>query len=168
MDNFSLLPLLTASIFINIFLFASQKKFQNIFKSLLSEIKGLQNLLSNSTGNIDKIIQENKNLLNQVESLKKNKEKLLTIKTGDKVICGESLTGGSNDFEVLYECHVMEATEQKLKLNAFDFKSNDDWANKNRQSVISFYQDKWTNRDKCEIIIDKQHIRDSKLDDLIN
>ena len=62
----------------------------------------------------------------------------------------------------------METTEQKLKLNAFDFKSNDDWANKNRQAVIIFYQDKWTNRDKCEIIIDKQHIKDSKLDDLLN
>ena len=102
--------LLVASILFNIFFFVIQNRFE-IFKSLIPEISSLKSLLSNSTTNLDIIFRED-----------------LTNKTQ------------SHSFSVLYECNVVETTEKKLKLNAFDFKSNDDWANNNKQSVIAYLQ----------------------------
>ena len=165
-----LLALLLSSILINIFLFIHQKRFKSIFNKVLDEMQQLQKLLSGSTTNLDKLLQENKSLWNQVQTLKKNKENLLTVNQGDKVVIKQSLTDkkSSHTFEVLYECNVLEATESKLKLSAYDFKSEDDWANKNKKSVIDFFQDRWENRNECEMIMDQQHLRDSKLNDLLN
>ena len=165
-----LLALLLSSILINIVLFIHQKRFRSIFDKVFVEIKQLQNLLNSSTTNLDKLLQENKSLWNQVESLKKSKTTLLTVNQGDKVICKQSLTAkkSNHTFEVLYECNVIEATEKRLKLNAYDFKSDDNWANKEKQSVIDYFQERWVNRSECEMIMDQQHLRDSKLNDLLN
>jgi hypothetical protein len=86
------------------------------------------------------------------------------------VVCKQSLTAkkSNHSFEVLYECNVIEATEKRLKLNAFDFASSDDWANKNKQSVIDYFQEYWVERSECDIVMDQQHIRDTKLNDLLN
>lgn len=165
-----LLALLLSSILINIFLFIHQKRFRSIFDKVFVEIKQLQNLLNSSTTNLDKLLQENKSLWNQVESLKKSKTTLLNVNQGDKVICKQSLTAkkSNHSFDVLYECNVIEATEKRLKLNAYDFKSDDNWANKEKQSVIDYFQERWVNRSECEMIMDQQHLRDSKLNDLLN
>ena len=83
--------LLVASILFNIFFFVIQNRFE-IFKSLIPEISSLKSLLSNSTTNLDKIIQENRDLTNQIEYLKDNKNTLLTVKKGDRIIFREDLT----------------------------------------------------------------------------
>jgi hypothetical protein len=151
-------------------LYLHSNRFKKIFNSLFTEIDKLQKLLSSSTSNLDTLLKENKNLWNQLESLKKTKINLLTVNQGDKVICKQSLSRKkvNHSFEVLFECNVIEATEKKLKLNAFDFKSDDDWANKNKQSVINYFQENWIERSECDIIMNQQHIRDTKLNDLLN
>jgi hypothetical protein len=166
----TLLSLLISSVILNVVLFLHSNRFKKIFNSLFTEIDKLQKLLSSSTSNLDSLLKENKNLWNQVESLKKTKTNLLTVNQGDKVVCKQSLTAkkSNHSFEVLYECNVVEATEKRLKLSAFDFKSDDDWANKNKQSVINYFQDYWVERSECDIIMDQQHIRDTKLNDLLN
>ena len=148
----------------------NNRSFKKVFDKLFVEIDKLQKLLSSSTSNLDALLKENKNLWNQVETLKKSKNKLLTVNKGDKVICKQSLSRKANNhtFEVLFECNVLESTEKKLKLSAFDFKSDDDWANKEKKSVISYLQDKWVERSECDIVMDQQHLRDSKLNDLLN
>jgi hypothetical protein len=166
----TLLSLLVSSVIINVVLYLHSNRFKKIFNSLFTEIDKLQKLLSSSTSNLDALLKENKNLWNQVESLKKTKINLLTVNQGDKVICKQSLSKKKDNhtFEVLFECNVIEATEKKLKLNAFDFTSSDDWANKNKQSVINYFQENWIERSECDIIMDQQHIRDTKLNDLLN
>jgi len=165
-----LLSLLITSVFMNVILFIHTNRFKKIFGKLFIEIDKLQKLLSSSTSNLDSLLKENKNLWNQLESLKKTKTNLLTVNQGDKVICKQSLSKKKDNhtFEVLFECNVIEATEKKLKINAFDFTSSDDWANKEKQSVINYFQDKWVDRSECDIIMDQQHIRDTKLNDLLN
>jgi hypothetical protein len=165
-----LLSLLIASAFMNLIFVVNNKRFKKIFDKLFVEIDKLQNLLSNSTSNLDALLKENKNLWNQVETLKKNKENLLTVNQGDKVVIKQSLANkkSNHTFEVLYECNVLESTESKLKLSAYDFKSEDDWANKNKKNVIDFFQDRWESRSQCEMIMDQQHLRDTKLNDLLN
>ena len=165
-----LLALLIASAFMNLIFVVNNKRFKKIFDKLFVEIDKLQNLLSNSTSNLDALLKENKNLWNQVETLKKNKENLLTVNQGDKVVIKQSLANkkSNHTFEVLYECNVLESTESKLKLSAYDFKSEDDWANKNKKNVIDFFQDRWESRSQCEMIMDQQHLRDTKLNDLLN
>ena len=165
-----LLSLLIASVFMNVILFIHTNRFKKIFGELFIEIDKLQKLLSSSTSNLDSLLKENKNLWNQLESLKKTKTNLLTVNQGDKVICKQSLSKKKDNhtFEVLFECNVIEVTEKKLKINAFDFTSSDDWANKEKQSVINYFQDKWVDRSECDIIMDQQHIRDTKLNDLLN
>ena len=165
-----LLALLIASAFMNLIFVVNNKRFKKIFDKLFVEIDKLQNLLSNSTSNLDALLKENKNLWNQVETLKKNKENLLTVNQGDKVVIKQSLANkkSNHTFEVLYECNVLESTESKLKLSAYDFKSEDDWANKNKKNVIDFFQDRWESRSHCEMIMDQQHLRDTKLNDLLN
>jgi hypothetical protein len=166
----TLLSLLVSSVIINVVLYLHSNRFKKIFNSLFTEIDKLQNLLSSSTSNLDALLKENKNLWNQVESLKKTKINLLTVNQGDKVICKQSLSKKKDNhtFEVLFECNVIEATEKRLKLNAFDFTSSDDWANKNKQLVIDYFQENWIERSECDIIMDQQHIRDTKLNDLLN
>lgn len=165
-----LLSLLIASAFMNLIFMIHNRRFKKIFDKLFVEIDKLQKLLSSSTSNLDTLLKENKNLWNQVETLKKSKTTLLTVNKGDKVICKQSLSRkkDNHSFEVLFECNVIESTEKKLKLSAFDFKSDDGWANKEKQSVISYFQDKWVERSECDIIMDQQHLRDSKLNDLLN
>lgn len=165
-----LLSLLIASAFMNLIFVVHNKRFKKIFDKLFVEIDKLQNLLSNSTSNLDALLKENKNLWNQVQTLKKNKENLLTVNQGDKVVIKQSLANkkSNHTFEVLYECNVLESTESKLKLSAYDFKSEDDWANKNKKNVIDFFQDRWESRSQCEMIMDQQHLRDTKLNDLLN
>jgi hypothetical protein len=166
----TLLSLLVSSVIINVVLYLHSNRFKKIFNSLFTEIDKLQKLLSSSTSNLDTLLKENKNLWNQLESLKKTKINLLTVNQGDKVICKQSLSRKkvNHTFEVLFECNVIEATERKLKLGAFDFKSDDDWANKNKQLVIDYFQENWIERSECDIIMDQQHIRDTKLNDLLN
>lgn len=165
-----LLSLLIASAFMNLIFMIHNRRFKKIFDKLFVEIDKLQKLLSSSTSNLDALLKENKNLWNQVETLKKSKTTLLTVNKGDKVICKQSLSRKKNNhsFEVLFECNVLESTEKKLKLSSFDFKSDDDWANKEKPSVIAYFQDKWVDRSECDIIMDQQHLRDTKLNDLLN
>ena len=72
-------------------------------------------------------------------------------------------------FEVLYEASVLDMSTNQLKINAISFQSTHEWTNqaKNKQSVISYLQGKWVERNECEIILETQHIRDVKLDDLL-
>jgi hypothetical protein len=141
-----------------------------IFKKLLSKTDSLSKLLSGSLTNLNNLISENISLRNQIEQLKKSKQSLFAVNVGDKVIINKDLHNktASVDFEVIFECNVIEVTRNKLKLNAYDLKSNHDWPNNNRQSVIDYFQNKWENRSECDIIMEEYHIRDNKLNDLLN
>lgn len=147
--------------------------FRRIFLNqdkVISEMERLNKLLSSSTSNINNLISENLSLKNKIKVLNESKQNLLDINKGDKVICSQELCVKSDNhsFSVFYECNVIEATEKKLKISAFDFKSDDDWANKNKKQVIDFFKDKWMSRSECELVIDQQHQRDSKINDLLS
>ena len=140
-------------------------------KKLSKNIDTLNQLLSSSTSNIDKLISENVGLKQTNEQLKKSKSSLLMINKGDRVLCKQSMVHKPTDthFEVLYEASVLDMSTNQLKINAISFQSTHEWTNqaKNKQSVISYLQGKWVERNECEIILETQHIRDVKLDDLL-
>lgn len=168
-----LITALIASLIFNIISGRQNSKLKGIFlkqDNVLCEMENLSKLLSSSTSNINNLISENIMLKNKIKSLNESKQNLLDVNKGDKVICKQSLVRKTNShsFSVFYECDVVEATESRLKINAFDFKSDDDWANNNKKAVIDYLQDKWVSRSECEVIIDQQHQRDAKIDDLLN
>lgn len=168
-----LIIFLFASIIYNIISFRQNSVFKEIFikqDKVLLEMNNLSELLSSSTSNINSLISENSSLKNKIKVLNESKQNLLDVSKGDKVICKQSLSKKSDKhtFSVFYECNVIEASESRLKITAFDFKSDDDWANSNKKDVINYLKDKWVSRTECEIIIDQQHQRDSKIDDILN
>jgi hypothetical protein len=96
-------------------------------------------------------------------------KKILSINPGDKVLYIASLSLKNNDetkFIVKYEAEVVMKTELKVKLKAIDYTSEDDYARgvANRNSIISYMNNKWINIHSVELIIDNSTLRDIKLD----
>ena len=142
------------------------------FDKLNIKIKELHDLLSTSTANVNNLISENSNLRSQVNTLKKERQILLEIGVGNRVLIKQELVNKSakQEFTVLYEADVIEVSLNKLKLSATDFTSHDSWPNQatNRQGVIDFMQDRWVKKSECELITDTVFNRDAKLAELLN
>ena len=140
-------------------------------KKLSKNIDTLNQLLSSSTSNVDKLISENVGLRQLIEQLNKSKTSLLMINKGDRVLSKQNMVHKPTDthFDVLYEVVVTDISATQLKVNATSFQSTHEWPNetKNKQAVIGYLQNKWVDRSECELILNTQHIRDAKLDDLL-
>ena len=139
----------------------------------------LKSELSRSISSINSILSENKSLKSNIDSLRKSQRKIFEIQEGDKILISQSLNhtplfiGPPTDqkkeiFDVLFECDVISVTETKLKLKAIGMTSDSKYAMGIKNECIAYFQNKWENREKCELIIEQKHRRDSKLDELIN
>jgi hypothetical protein len=95
-------------------------------------------------------------------------KKILSINPGDKVLYIASLSlkdDRTKDFIIKFEAEVVMKTE-KVKLKAIDYTSDDDYGRDvaNRNSIISYMNNKWIDIDNVELIIDNSTLRDIKLD----
>jgi hypothetical protein len=72
----------------------------------------------------------------------------------------------TKDFIIKFEAEVVMKTELKVKLKAIDYTSDDDYGRDvaNRNSIISYMNNKWIDIDNVELIIDNSTLRDIKLD----
>ena len=160
---------------LNIILGINKAKLSKTVNKLLEEVKiqvisnnKLSENLNKSTTNLDKIIFDNANLKTQIKEL-------LDVIPGDRVITEASLehtdhnnNNKKHNFKVVYECEIIETTKNKFRLHAIDFYSNDSYTNTIRQNIINYYDNKWVDRNECDIVIDQRHRRDSKLIDILN
>jgi uncharacterized lipoprotein YehR (DUF1307 family) len=72
------------------------------------------------------------------------------------------------EFTVDYEVEVVDISETEIKVKALNFVGNDSFSRdpQNRQSIISFLQDKWISKNEAQLILDESYSRQSKLEEL--
>jgi hypothetical protein len=78
-------------------------------------------------------------------------------------------TSTKTDFKVTYEVEIIEVSENKIKVSAYDFTSTDSFARDptNKQNIIGFFQNQWVPKKDVELLIDKTDIRDSKIEQIL-
>jgi hypothetical protein len=71
---------------------------------------------------------------------------------------------------VTYEVEIIEVSENKIKVSAYDFTSTDSFARDptNKQNIIGFFQNQWVPKKDVELLIDKTDIRDSKIEQILS
>ena len=155
----------------NILFLIKRNKLISKIDYMMDSNRNLNDKLSKSTTNIDQLGFDNANLKSTINSMKREKRKMLEIQEGDRVLITQNLDhttdGKKKSITVLFECNVTQASENKLKLNATDA-LEDSYVLGIKKECLIFFQNKWMNRTDCELIIDDKHRRDSKLDELIN
>lgn len=79
-------------------------------------------------------------------------------------------TSTNASFSVNYEVDIIEESKNQIKVKAYNYYSDDQIANnsKIRTSIISFMNNKWVEKNDCEIIFDNQQSRNLKLNKLLN
>jgi hypothetical protein len=73
-------------------------------------------------------------------------------------------------FKVTYEVEILEASENKVKVSAYDFTSTDSFARdpKNKSAIIGFYQNQWVPKEDVELLFDKSDTRDIKIEQILS
>lgn len=75
-----------------------------------------------------------------------------------------------NSFNVTYEVEIIEVSESRVKVSAYDLTSSDSFAldPKNKPSIIAFYQNQWVSKEVVELFMDKSDIRDNKIEQILS
>ena len=120
-----------------------------------------------------KIRNKNKNLSDDNFKLQKKVDDFKNYIPGRKgIVYNFSLqqTSTKTDFKVTYEVEIIEVSENKIKVSAYDFTSTDSFARDptNKQNIIGFFQNQWVPKKDVELLIDKTDIRDSKIEQILS
>lgn len=88
------------------------------------------------------------------------------------LLCNFALTQSSTktDFKVTYEVEILEVSENKVKVSAYDFTSTDSFARdpSNRSAIVGFFQNQWVPKKDVELLVDKSDVRDSKIEQILS
>ncbi len=107
------------------------------------------------------------------------KEKVTEIIPGDRVtfranlVSGRSNTSNGESFEVQYEANVMEVSSSQLKVDPYDVigitKIPIGQSSKPncKQLMIDLFKGSWVDRDRISLMLDKEDIRQSKIDKIL-
>jgi hypothetical protein len=133
---------------------------------LLSKIDKLNKTMDSMKENVD-------NKVKQLENKIKAQEELVSIEPGDKAILpnyGLSVKSTNESFTVTYEVEIIEVSTKKVKVNALDYQSNDNFPSdpKNKKSIINFLQNTWIDRKDIQLIVDDQIRRERKLNQILD
>lgn len=110
-------------------------------------------------------------------SVRKTKEELFKIEPGDRAILPYNLvyTNGNDKhyYKVTYEVEILEVSNNKVKVKALDYVSDDNHANDpaNKSSILNVINNKsdsWIEKVKVEHIIDTVKRREQKIDNVLN
>ena len=120
------------------------------------KIKGLNNSLIENNSKLQKKISEFKNYIPGRKGLLYN--------------FGLEQSSTKTSFIVTYEVEIIEVSENKIKVSAYDFTSTDSFARDptNKQNIIGFFQNQWVPKKDVELLIDKTDIRDSKIEQILS
>lgn len=121
-------------------------------------------------------LRKNKSLINKIEKMNNEVNCLYNFLPGGKVIvkdCKLRHKKTNTDFSVNYEVEILEESENKIKVKAYDYHSEHEIANNTnntniKQDIISFMNNKWIEKKECEVIFDNQQSRNLKLNKLLN
>lgn len=113
-------------------------------------------------------IEKDNNLkLSEQKKVYDNKyKKILEVSEGSIILFTQSLTSTTDNiktsFEVLYEGEVLSRTEKMVKVKATTYTSNDAFAKDpaNRNSIITYMNNKWIAINETELVIDESTRRE--------
>jgi hypothetical protein len=123
---------------------------------------------------IKKLTNEVSELNSKISQQNQKQKSLLKFYIGSKALLNDySLMYGNKtdkkiEFTVDYEVEVVDISETEIKVKALNFVGNDSFSRdpQNRQSIISFLQDKWISKNEAQLILDESYSRQSKLEEL--
>ena len=120
-----------------------------------------------------KIRNKNKNLSDDNFKLQKKVDDFKNYIPGRKGILhnfGLTQSSTKTDFKVTYEVEILEVSENKVKVSAYDFTSTDSFAldPSNHSKIVGFFKNQWVSKDEVELLVDKSDIRDSKLEQILS
>jgi len=107
-------------------------------------------------------------------NLKKSEEILKTIRSfvpGSKALLHDFVLKNHEDnFTVHYQVEVIEVSDKKIKVNAYDFTSPDPIGKdpSMRNSIIGFMQNFWISKSQAELVMDQSDIREVKINKLLS
>jgi len=112
-----------------------------------------------------------KKLKQEKNLIEKEKESMINLLPGDRVIFEEPLIWKKTiKFTALYEATVVEVSEKVIKVNAYNFVTDNTLVLQDKSAskqIIDFMQDKWVEREKISQMIGKQFIRDKKINEVL-
>ena len=154
--------LVITNIMTGVSLIRLSKKDDKILKSAVDG--AVENITNNQ-----KIIKDQDTLI----SLLKKKNEFVK---GGKCIVNHELVWRDkekDEFSVVYECNIEAVSDNKVKVNAYDFSSGNSRANetKNRSGILWYAKEKWFEKSKCEVIVDEnidELRRGLKIESLLN
>lgn len=166
--NIIFVNFLITSILFTLFLWLFSKIGKKIVDDYLKEdiYKKLEGINIQSFQKISELNNENLKLKRQLIDLR-------TIKPGSKGLLTEyglTYTETKENFKVNYEVEVIEVTADKVKVQAFDFTSNDKVAKDpaNRNGIIDFMKNRWIDKKEFKLMFDDSMRRQDKIDLLLD
>lgn len=114
------------------------------------------------------LIVENKSLEKEIEKLSNNYYDILPGKKA--LLPGYKLIFNKKDkFSVDYEVDILEVSDCRVKVKAYDYTSNDTIANDPslKNNIVSFLDYKWIDKSEIEVILDEKNLRDIKLNEIL-
>jgi hypothetical protein len=83
---------------------------------------------------------------------------------------GLTRSSTKTDFKVTYEVEILEVSENKVKVSAYDFTSTDSFAldPSNHSMIVGFFKNQWVSKDEVELLVDKSDVRDSKIEQILS
>jgi len=112
--------------------------------------------------------QENSNLKEKVSGFR-------TFIPGRKGLLSDFrlVTSTQINFKVDYEVEILEVSEDKVKVSAYDFTTNESSNSfprdpSNRATILGFFQNQWVTKSRIELLVDKTDIRDSKIEQILS
>jgi hypothetical protein len=120
-----------------------------------------------------KIRSFNKSLIEKNQKLESKVSNFRSYIPGRKGVIynfGLEQSSTKTTFKVTYEVEIIEASENKVKVSAYDFTSTDSFARdpKNKSSIIGFYQNQWVSKKDVELMVDKSDTRDIKIEQILS
>ena len=120
-----------------------------------------------------KIRTKNKHLSDDNSKLQKKVDDFKNYIPGRKGILhnfGLTQSSTKTDFKVTYEVEILEVSENKVKVSAYDFTSTDSFAldPSNHSMIVGFFKNQWVSKDEVELLVDKSDVRDSKIEQILS
>ncbi len=123
-------------------------------------------------GNIYQYLSNRKisNKLNESDSIISN------MPPGSKVLVKYQLAYGKkgessyHSFSVVYECNIIDTSEDMIKIETIDFTSIDARANdpQSRLGILKFLNERWINKSEAQLVVDDSKRRENKINQILD
>lgn len=82
---------------------------------------------------------------------------------------GKKGTPDHHPFSVVYECNIIDISENMVKIETVDFTSTDKKANEpqNKPGILNFLNERWINKSEAQLVVDDSKRREDKINQIL-